>query len=409
MWSWLGYMNPHKLSWGFAADFPFAQVVALTTMGAMLLATEAKFKVPWNRESILLLLFTSWMFITTVFAMYPDLAWMQWDKVWKVQLFTFITMMLINTREKVLWLLWIIVLSIGLYGVKGGIFTVATGGVYAVYGPNSTFIGGNNEIGLAMIMTIPWIRYFQVVAKEKWQKFSLSIVMLLMTIATLGTQSRGALVGMLVMFFIMFLKSMKSIAYVLIVMSFMYGAIQLMPQNWHDRMNTIESYEADDSAMGRINAWMTAFNLAKDRPILGGGFETFQSPTFKLYAPDPTNVHDVHSIYFEVLGEHGFVGFGMALLLGLFLLLSSRQIMKRTKNDQNLTWMYHLGSMMQVSVIGYAATGAFLGLAYFDLYYALIALIIVCKHMLETQIYTDDDPGLKFLAKLPKAMKPPGL
>lgn len=33
VWAWLGYMNPHRLCWGFAHDLPFALVVALATMG----------------------------------------------------------------------------------------------------------------------------------------------------------------------------------------------------------------------------------------------------------------------------------------------------------------------------------------------------------------------------------------
>ena len=38
---------------------------------------------------------------------------------------------------------------------------------------------------------------------------------------------------------------------------------------------------------------------------------------FAIYAPDPTDVHAAHSIYFQVLGEHGFVGLGLYLLLGV--------------------------------------------------------------------------------------------
>jgi len=403
-------MNPHKLSWGFAANFPFAQVIALTTMGAMVLAAgKNKMDIPWNRESILLLLFTLWMFITIQFAFYSEDAWEQWNKVWKIELFTFITIMLINSREKVMWLLWVIVISIGLYGAKGGVFTVLTGGSYTVWGPATTFIGGNNEIGLAMIMTIPWVRYFQLVAKEKWQWMSMGILMLLMVIAIFGTQSRGALVGMTIMFSFMFMKNLKNLSLLILMGIFLFGVVQFMPETWHDRMGTIENYEEDGSAMGRINAWMAAINLALDNPILGGGFEVFQVAMFRMYAPDPFDVHDAHSIFFEVLAEHGFVGFFMALLLGFFALFSSRKIMKITKNDKERLWMYHLGSMMQVSLVGYASAGAFLGLAYFDLYYALIALIVVCKKMVENNVYSDNDPGISFLEKLPKIAQPPGI
>ena len=33
-------------------------------------------------------------------------------------------------------------------------------------GPPSTFIGGNNEIGLALIMTVPLMRYLHLQAKS---------------------------------------------------------------------------------------------------------------------------------------------------------------------------------------------------------------------------------------------------
>jgi len=72
-----------------------------------------------------------------------------------------------------------------------------------------------------------------------------------------------------------------------------------MPDAWMQRMGTIKTYEQDGSAMGRINAWHFAFNLALDRPIVGGGFETFQPDLFLKYAPEPENYHDSHSIYFE--------------------------------------------------------------------------------------------------------------
>ena len=58
--------------------------------------------------------------------------------------------------------------------------------------------------------------------------------------------------------------------------------------------------------MGRINAWTMALNLAKDN-FFGGGFSIYESAVFARYAPDP-EARAAHSIYFQVLGEHGFVG-----------------------------------------------------------------------------------------------------
>src|SRR3569833_1608939 len=118
--------------------------------------------------------------------------------------------------------------------------------------------------------------------------------------------------------------------------------------------------------MGRINSWHFAFNLAKDRPIVGGGYHSFTPDLFARYAPDPDDVHDAHSIYFEVLGEHGFVGFALFLLLGWFAWRSCTAIKKEASPHPSGQWMADLASMLQVSFAGYAASGAFLGLAYFE-------------------------------------------
>lgn len=140
LWTWLAYMNPHRQAWGFAYSFPFSMVVGLVTIGAYMFSTSRK-EMLWTRETIVLLIFVIWMFITTLFAFYPDDAWLQWDKVWKIQLMIFVIAMIIQDRKQLIWMVWVIALSLAYYGVKGGIFTIATGGNYHVWGPNNTFIG----------------------------------------------------------------------------------------------------------------------------------------------------------------------------------------------------------------------------------------------------------------------------
>jgi probable O-glycosylation ligase (exosortase A-associated) len=149
-----------------------------------------------------------------------------------------------------------------------------------------------------------------------------------------------------------------------------------MPQAWYDRMNTIKTYEHDASSMGRINAWWVAFNVAKDR-VTGGGMDMFRPPTFERYAPNPDNVHDVHSIYFEQMGEQGFIGLCMFLTLGLMNWMRCNQIKRFAKKDPGRKWAGDLAAMIQVSMIGYATAGAFLGMSYFDLYYHLIAITVL--------------------------------
>ena len=384
LWTWFGFMNPHRLTYGFAFDFPFAQIIALVTLVSLFQLKEPK-KIPWTRETVLLLMFVLWMLFTTFFAFYPDLAWEQWGKVWKIMLMLYVTMVLINTRQKLDWLVWVIVLSLGFYGVKGGIFTILQGGMYRVQGPMGSFITGNNELGLALVMTIPLMRYLQLQTKNFWIHWGLTVSMLLTGIAAIGTQSRGALVGMAAMGAFLALKSRNKIFTLLSIFVVVGAVATIMPQQWYDRMDTIKTYEQDASAKGRINAWWTANTLARAH-VTGGGFETFRKGIFNTYAPDPDDVHDVHSVFFEVMGEHGWIGFTMFMLLAWFTWNTGNRIRRQARGRMETKWAADLAGMGQVGMIGYATAGAFLGLAYFDLYYAIIAIIVICNVILQRQI-----------------------
>ena len=380
LFSWLSYMNPHRLAWGFATSMPFAYIVALTTLISVLTSKEPK-RMPWTREMTVLLLYILWMSVTTYFAFFYNLASEQLLKVIKIQIMIFLTPLVITNRQRLHGLIWVIALSLGFYGVKGGIFTILKGGAFRVQGPPGTFIDGNNEIALALLMTIPLIRYLQLHETRKWLHQGLGAAMVLTIISAIGSQSRGALVGAAVMGSIFWMKSRNKF-FTAAILAVAIGTVALvMPQEWYDRMSTIKTYEQDQSAQGRINAWWTAWNVAIARPT-GGGFEMFQEQTFHAYAPDPSNVHDVHSVYFEVLGEHGFIGLGLWLLLAILTWQTGSWVIKHAKRDPDKKWAADLAAMGQVSMIGFATAGAFLGLSNFDLYYHLLMIIVLTKVIL---------------------------
>ncbi len=384
LWCWISYMNPHRLAYGFALNFPWAYTIALATFTGMFFSKEPR-RILWTRETILIVVLLIWMLITSYFAFFPDLAWTGWVKAFKIQLMTFVTIMVITNRERLNGVIWVIVLSLGFYGIKGGIFTILKGGTHRVQGPEGTFIGGNNEMALALIMTVPLIRYLHLQEKRHWLKVGLGSAMLLTAIAGIGSQSRGALLGMVAMGFFLWLKSRGKIVIGLMI-TIVVGAIALiMPQEWYDRMQTTETYQQDNSALGRINAWHTAFNVAKTR-ITGGGIEMFRPSVFQQYAPEPGRVHDVHSVYFEVMGEHGFIGFFIFMsILGLTW-MRGNSIIRRTKRVPELKWATDLAAMTQVSLVGYMVSGAFLGLSYFDFYWHLVAIIVILNHLITQQL-----------------------
>lgn len=377
MWIWISVMNPHTQGWGFATTFPFAYIIAIVTLFSVATSNTPK-TLPPSGITFTLLALVLWMNVTALFAIFPAASWVQWGKVMKIMLMSLVIMMVVRSREDVHRMIWVLVVSLGFYGVKGGIFTVQTGGNYRVWGPSGTFIGGNNEIALALIVAIPLMRYLQLSSPSRWVWHGMNLAMALSAMAALGSYSRGALLAIAAMLALMWLKSSKKMLGGMLLMLLTPLALLFMPERWTERMDSIGNYQADDSAMGRINAWHMAFNLAKDR-FFGGGFEIAEPSVFAMYAPNPTAVHAAHSIYFQALGEHGFIGLGLYLLLGGLTWRSAAWIVRHSRNDPELRWANDMAKMIQASLIGFAVGGAFLSLLYFDVPYYLMAAVVAVR------------------------------
>ena len=87
------------------------------------------------RRRGLLLAFVFWMSFANLFAMVPDLAFEKWNQSFKILLMTFATIALMKSRERLHALVWIVVISLAFFGIKGGVFTILKAGAFPGLGP----------------------------------------------------------------------------------------------------------------------------------------------------------------------------------------------------------------------------------------------------------------------------------
>jgi len=377
MWCWISYMVPHKLSWGFMMNFPVALLVALACLFSFAISKEKKTN-KWRFPIVWLILFDLWLLLTFIIHPFTEHAVIQVTSFIKIQLFTVLTYIMITNKERLHQVLLVISLSIIFYGVKGGIATVTSGGNTRIWGPPGGFFEGNNELGLTLLVAMPIVYYFSTIAPKKWMKYCLLGAIVLSIGSVLGTQSRGALVAIVCCSFFFWLKSNSKVISLVAVILVAPIGYNFMPQSWHERMNTIvleDEGDYDASVQGRFNAWRMSYNLANDQ-IMGGGFDSYTVANFYLYAPNPQDLHDAHSIYFKILGQHGYIGLLLFLALWISTWLLASKIHRMCKNDEELKWASLLARMLQVSLIAYGAGGVFLGLAYFDLPYHISICIV---------------------------------
>lgn len=380
-WSWIGYMNPHRLTYGFAYSMPFAFLVMAATLVGLLFTRDKK-GLPGSSEVFLLLALWAWFLVTTMFAFYPEDAWAHFVKVSKILLGAFLTIALFQDPRRLQMLIWVIAGSIGFYGLKGGIFALATGARHRVLGPPDSFLSGNTEIGLALNMVIPLLVYLQRQEQHFWRRRALMAVTILSIIASLSTYSRGALLGLAVVVPLLFLKSRARLILLPLLVIAVTVLPAVMPAGWLNQMETIEGYKEDLSANQRLNSWFVSYELAKDNPVMGGGFRTFSEEIYNMYMPGyrfAGSEHDAHSIYFQVLGEHGFTGLGIYVALLLSTLVSLRRLVWQTRKNPGQQWICNCAQMVEVSVVGFIVSGTFLSMSYFDLFYHLVAITVILK------------------------------
>ena len=371
-WVWISVLSPHRMTYGFMYDAPVAQLIALACMLGLVFSKEHR-RVPMAPPVVWMILFTVWMVITFPFSLLgASENWPQLDKVLKVMLMNLVVLAPLYTRKHVDQLIAVFALSLAFFGTKGGVFAIATGGNFQVRGGGG-FIEPNNELALALVTGIPLVYYLSLRVAKAWQRWGLLMVIFLMSVAAIASQSRGALLAIAAMTGAFILRSPSRIRLIIPIVLTAVFILAFMPDKYWDRIETINTYQSDASAMGRINAWMMAWNIATSN-FFGGGFSLEVQSIFDRYAPDPSFIAVAHSNYFQVLGQHGFVGLILYLGIWISMYRSCLWIYKNSNEARDK----QLARMIEISMAGFFVGGAFLNLAFWDgPYYVMIAVVIL--------------------------------
>lgn len=379
-----GYLNPHRYAWGFSTELPVYQVLVIAVAVSFLINGKDRQAIP--RDWRIPVFYLLWLYfaITTLDAINPSAAAPMLIKVSKIYLPLIFTLLLINTREKLYYLIIAIAVSFGLIAVKGGIFGLATGFTYRTLGPAGTHFGENNEFAIATLMTIPLVILWRRETQNRTVRLALTGAIPLMFASAIASQSRGAAVAMAALIPLLLWHSKRKYLAVPVLAVGLVAAAAVLPQQWFERMDTIENYQEDKSAMGRIRAWQAGIAYAFKNPLTGGGFDSWAWITEREW----------HSAYVEALAEHGFVGFSLwfALLYGT--LLSLTRLPRRTRHIPEMQWVSNYSYMLRASLVAYAVGALFLGITYWDLMYHLVFIAVLVKKLALEELAGRETPGV---------------
>src|SRR5579884_8833 len=397
MWYWVSYFNPHRFTWSFGYNFPVAFVVAVPTLAGTVFARKS-FRSLLNREAILLAGLWAWFTITylhartvPLFALHMDDAKYEMSHISKILLMTFLMVIVISSRERLRGVRLVSAGSLGLLAVKGTLFGLRTSGEARVWGPPDSFLSDNNAFGLALNMCLPILYFLARREQNRWIRRLLYLCFLCSVISVILTYSRGGMLGLTVVLLAITARSRHKILGALLVVVAALALLTFAPDAWIQRMDRIVHGKLDFSAEQRLVAWETAWHFSHDYPITGGGFHTLPDVNvFQRYQlrPLPLGFKSTaaHSIYFQLLADHGFVGLGLFLGIIASCYLSLWKIRRVVRSLPSAHWLTDYSSMIEISILGFLTSGAFLGFVYLDVIYQMVAIVIVLKVLFRQEV-----------------------
>lgn len=397
-YAYVDIVAPQRLSYYLLNSVPVSLIVAGLAVGAWLLADDKKGARFAPRQGLMaLLLIYAW--ITTMNADFPLEAATKWDWVWKAMAFAIFLPFTLRTKLRIESFLLFMLLSASAIIIVGGMKTAASGGGYGVLNlmvDNNSGLYESSTISTLAIAIIPlilWLARFGTLFPPDWRvrlfAYALVFACLLMPV---GTEARTGLVCIAVLVVLMLREVKRRAVYLTLIGIAGLAAIPLLPQSFTGRMETIQSYQTDSSATSRLAVWAWTWDYAKDHPF-GGGFDAYRGNRLQVKTVTregaDSNVEVVdhrlqldvgrayHSSYFEMLGEQGFPGLVLFLIIhgaGLVRMEVLRRRYLRAEGED--AWIAPLATALQHGQIVYLVGSLFVAIAFQPFVYMLLGVQI---------------------------------
>lgn len=407
MWVWTALFFPNGWVYGPAAGIRYNLLFTGVAVLAYL-AMKNKPKFQPGGLGYLVFFFFFWTTLSTILTIgRPDVAWEIWNRFAKIIALFLFVLLIVEKKLHIDFILGCVVLSVGFYANLESAKFILSGGNHMIHGMGGHVLGDRNELAVAFCMTLPICYYLLSEYGKRSQLIRIGLIgtMTLLVLGVVGTQSRGGFIALAILGAYLFLKSERKILFGIFGAVLIAIIAQVASDDWVGRINTIETATDDASFMGRVVSWKLSFILAMQNPFFGGGFkslenfpvwlelsrEFFSYPWFYTgdLLPNTKVARAAHSVYFQVLGDHGFVGLGLYMGILLFAFLKAGSVARRARKYGAPDWLRTLATMLQLSIFTFSVGAAALSFAYFDLIFALIGLVIVLeKRILPTTIPT---------------------
>jgi probable O-glycosylation ligase (exosortase A-associated) len=383
---WVDTFQPQNVAYILLNQFPVAMIMGLVALGSYLLL-DRRSPPPMTLQTGLQITMAIWVTLTLIWAQVPDAAWEKWNWAFKTVAFAAFIPFVIRSRVQIEAFAQTYVFSLAANFVPYGLKVLISGGGY---GTNLGLQAGNtgqSEGGLlstSCLMAVPLAMFLashsQLIPKFKLMPVAYWGIAGLAIATALGTYERSALIGLVVLGIYMWVRTKHKLGFGIVLAMVACLVIYSTSGAWNARVSTIGNFEQENSAYSRILIWKWTLGFVATHP-LGGGFATYQIDHIELpaHGADPGHTEfgrAFHSSYFEVLGEHGFPGIFIFLLLAGSTFWTLRRSAKKARQYPELLWVAGLSDALQSGLAVFLSSGAFVGLAFQPMFWYFISMSV---------------------------------
>lgn len=378
---------PQRLSYYLVNSIPVSLIAFCLAVGMWLVADDKK-NIRYSSRQFLLVILLIYCGLTTQLADFPVEAAAKWSWVWKALLWAIFLPLTLTTRLRIEALATTMILCASSIAITGGIKTLAGGGGYGTLAllveDNSGLYEGSimSCVAVAIIPIILFLSRYSTIFPPDWRvksfAYALCFACLLIPI---GTQARTGLVCIIMLAILAMRFTNRRFVYAGAIGLAALITVPLLPSAFMDRMSTIQEYKADSSASTRVAVWKWTWDYAKDHPF-GGGFDAFRGNRVEYQLEDGSKIVDsaraYHNSYFEMLGEQGYIGLIVWLVLHVLGIIQMEKIHRRYRNNprSDLKWVSPLAVALQNAQIIYLTGCMFVGIAFQPFIYMILAMQI---------------------------------
>jgi probable O-glycosylation ligase (exosortase A-associated) len=397
-YAYIDIVSPQRLSYYLLNSIPISLICFGLALLSWLVVDDKKNSRFTARQGLMLLLLL-YCWITTTNADFAVEAQEKWSWVWKSLVFAIFLPLTLTTRLRIEALAIFMTLCAGMIIIVGGIKTLASGGGYGVLNlmvSNNSGLYESSTIATVAIAIIPLILYLMrngTIFPPDWRvkTFCLALCFAAMLIPV-GTEARTGLICIAILG-VMALRFVKRpFLYIAGATLALLVTIPLLPESFTKRMDTIGEYKTDSSASTRVAVWKWTWEYVQLHPG-GGGFEAYRQNQIRYETErgDPSKKESeskaklvvdegraYHSAYFEMLGEQGFPGLIMWLLIHIIGVVRMEALYRRYRKraEEDGHWISGLASALQQAHIIYLFGSLFVGIAFQPFVYMLVGMQI---------------------------------